>query len=140
MPNIEHVMTSLKCSWIKLFLNNTKWTRLFKATSGLTTNKLINYGDYFIIQQKEKKILNQFLRDVLFSWVLVEQTQNVQNTEDIERINIRYNTKILKESKPFLHSHYIKKGIVFIGDLLDDEGNILNLVTFKRKYDVKPIF
>ena len=33
-------------SWRKiLFLNNTKWTRLFKATSGLTTNKLINDGD-----------------------------------------------------------------------------------------------
>ena len=55
MPNIEHVMISLKCSGIKrLFLNNTKWTRLFKATSGFTTNKLIHYGDYFIIQQNEK--------------------------------------------------------------------------------------
>ena len=60
MPNIEHVMTSLKCSWIKrLFLNSTKWTRLFKATSGLRTNKLINDGRYCIIQQREN-IVNQF--------------------------------------------------------------------------------
>ena len=109
MPNTEHVMTSIKCTWIKrLFLNNTKWTRLFKATNSLTTNKIINYGDYFFIQQKEN-ILNQFWRDVLFSWVLVQQKQNVQNSEDIQGINIWYNTNILKESKPFLYCQYIKQ-------------------------------
>ena len=115
MPNTEHVMTSIKCTWIKrLFLNNTKWTRLFKATNSLTTNKIINYGDYFFIQQKEN-ILNQFWRDVLFSWVLVQQKQNVQNSEDIQGINIWYNTNILKESKPFLYCQYIKKELFLSG-------------------------
>ena len=78
--------------------------------------------------------------DVLFRWVLVQQKQNVQNAEAIQGVNIWYNTKILKESKPFLYCQYIKKGIIFIGDLLDDEGNILNLVTFKRKCDMQTNF
>ena len=68
------------------------------------------------------------------------KNQNVQNAEDIQGINIWYNTQLLKESKPFLYSHYIKKEIVFIGDLLDDEGTILNLVTYTRKYDVQTNF
>ena len=80
---------------------------------------------------------HETLKDALLSWVLVQQKQNVRNAEDILGIYIWYNTKLLKENKPFLYSHYIKKGIIFIGYFLDDEGNILNLVTFKRKYDVQ---
>ena len=71
---------------------------------------------------------------------MVQQKQNGQNSEDVQGINIWYNTNILKESKPFLYSHYIKKRNIFIGDLLDDEENVLIMVTFKRKYDVQTTF
>ena len=49
MPNIYHVITSLKLTWMRrLFLNDTKWGNLFNSTTGLTTKDIIIHGDYFI--------------------------------------------------------------------------------------------
>ena len=140
MPNIQHVMMSLKSSWIKrLLLNNKKWVNLFQSISGLTTHNLIIYGDYFITLKKEN-IKNSFWKDVLYSWVLLQQKQILTSTEDIQGLNIWYNSKILKDNKPFSYNNYIRKGIIFINDLLDDEGNFLTFQIFREKYDIKTNF
>ena len=61
-------------------------------------------------------------------------------TEDILGQNIWYNSKILKDRKPFLYSNYKQQGIIFIYDLLDNEGNILTFETFRNKYQIKNKF
>ena len=61
-------------------------------------------------------------------------------TEDILGQNIWYNSKILKDRKPFLYSNYMKKGIIFIYDLFDNEGNILTFETYRNKYEIKTNF
>ena len=60
-------------------------------------------------------------------------------TKDILGQNIWYNSKILNDRKPFLYYNY-KKGIIFIYDLLDNEGNILTFETFRNKDQIKTIF
>ena len=140
MPNIYHVITSLKLTWMRrLFLNDTKWVNLFNSTTGLTTKDIIIHGDYFITL-KCKKIQNAFWKDVLISWVLMQEKLNIENDKDVQGLNIWYNTKILKHNRPFLYTSYIEKGIVFINDLLDERGKILDFQSFKNRYNLETNF
>ena len=137
MPDIQNVITSLKSSWIKRrYLNNNKWGILFQSTTGVSTRDLTIYGDYSIAS-KIDSIQNKFWKDVLLSWVTIQHNQMLLTTEDIIGQNIWYNSKIPKDRKPFLYSNYMKQGIIFIYDLLDNEGNILTFETFRNKYQIK---
>ena len=57
-------------------------------------------------------------------------------TEYIQGQNVWYNTKILFNNKPFLYKKFIKKRIIFIRDMLDDEGNLLGFEYFIHKYNI----
>ena len=57
-------------------------------------------------------------------------------TEDIQGQNIWYNSRILKDRKPFLYSNYMNF-LIFIYGLLDNEGNIQTFETYRNKYQIK---
>ena len=103
----------------------------FQSTTGVSTRDLTIYGDYFITS-KIDSIQNKFWKDVLLSWVTIQQNQKLLTTEDIQGQNIWYNSKILKDRNLFC--------IVIIYDLLDNEGNILTFETFRNKYQIKTNF
>ena len=45
MPNIYHVLTSLKSTWMRgYFLNDSKWVNLFNSATGLSTRYFIIHG------------------------------------------------------------------------------------------------
>ena len=114
------------------FLNDSKWVSLFNSAIGLTTKNVTIHGDYFITFKCER-IQNTFWKDVLMSWVLIQEKLNIENDKDVQVLNIWYNTKILKHNKLFLYISYVKKGIVFINDLLDESGKILDFPSFKYR-------
>jgi hypothetical protein len=140
IPNIVHLVTSLKATWIqRIFRQSTKWITLFESTTNLRTKDLVIYGDYFL-EIKKEKVTNMFWKDVLCSWALVQKNQKLQNTEDIQGLNIWYNTNILLNNKPFIYKNFINKGVIFISDILDEEGDFLTFESFTNKYNINTHF
>ena len=76
--------------------------------------------EIILLLLKCKKIQNAFWKDVLISWVLMQEKLNIENDEDVQGLNTWYNTKILKHNRPFLNTSYIEKGIVFINVLMNN--------------------
>ena len=70
----------------------------------------------------------------------MQEKLNIENDKDVQGLNIWYNTKILKHNRPFLNTSYIEKGIVFINDLLDEHGKILDFQSFKNRYNSETNF
>ena len=140
MINVNNYITALKNAWIRrMFTNNPKWTNLFKSITGISTMDLIIHGDYFIISKLER-IVNKFWRDTLYSWAQIQQKQHPQNVDDILGVNIWYNSKICIDRKPFLYKKYLKIGIIFIGDLLNEQGDFHNYEEFIAKYHISTNF
>ena len=48
--------------------------------------------------------------------------------------------KNTKRQNTFLYSNYMKKGIIFVYDMFDNERNILIFETFRNKYQIKTYF
>ena len=140
MINVNNYIIALKNAWIRRMLtNNTKWANLFKSITGISTLDLIIHGDYFITFKLER-IINKFWRDTLYSWVQLQQSQHPQNINDILGINIWYNSKICIDKKPFLYQKYLKAGIIFIGDLLNEQGDFLTYEQFITKHNITTHF
>ena len=136
MLNIQHFMTALKSTWIRrLFTTNAKWKLLFEITTKLSVQKLVICGDYFIKIQF-KKLNNSFWKDVLYSWWLIQQKQIPGSINELIRTNIWHNNKITVDHKPIFYEHYIKNGVIFIQDLIDEQGQFLTLEMFRNKYNL----
>ena len=136
MLNIQHFMTALKSTWIRrLFTTNAKWKLLFEITTKLSIQKLVICGDYFIKIQF-KKLNNSFWKDVLYSWWLIQQKQIPGSINELIRTNISHNNKITVDHRPILYEHCIKNGVIFIQDLIDEQGQFLTLEMFRNKYNL----
>ena len=64
----------------------------------------------------------------------MQQKQILGNINKLIRTNIWHNNKITVDHKPILYEHYIKNGVIFIQDLIDEQGQFLNFEMFRNKY------
>ena len=140
MLHFSNFMMALKASWIKrLLTSDSKWVTLFQAVTKLKTEDMFKFGDNFI-QRKQKLIKNIFWKNVLQSWIKIQQKQTWENNDEIMGTNIWLNSYIIKDHKPILYKHYVEKHIIFIQDLLNENGEFMNFETCKLKYSIKSNF
>ena len=109
----------MKASWIK---------RLYKSNDGWAAtpfhygiNRVYEYGDVFL--QMKNTIRNTFWRDVVNSIYSIFSNANVKCIEHLLSTPIWYNSKMISEKI----QSWVDKGITTIGDLLDNNGEILSL-------------
>ena len=111
-------------NWVKIvdsILNNIKFVHIIQSN----------------LFQKAAPVKNlpKFYQDMISSLVALE-TPEAASTHDIQNQLIWFNRYITIDKKPFFWKDWYQKGIIFIRDLLDENGNFLTQDQLKVKYNL----
>ena len=132
MVNIELFAQSLKLTWMnKLFKSEPPlWLNLFENTIS-PVSKIASYGSTWC-DILRKKTQNQFWKEILTSWVTLCENIPIRSNTEILSTLLWYSPKI---SKAILNlPNWSKQGIIVVGDLLDNRGNIISQTKLEDKY------
>ena len=89
--------------------------------------------------QGSKKI-NKFWRDVFYAWIEIVKNYKPKCTTDFLRSSLWYNNNIRLGKKTMYYRHWVKNGVNFVNDLIDNNGNFLSLDEFRRKFNIQTNF
>jgi hypothetical protein len=141
IPLIKNTIISQKVSWLKkLFYLRTKWTHHFYH---YVNEKHIWLMDSEYIRNKiTKNFTNVFWKDVLQSWTYyIDQCkQTEQNYQSTLTQTVWFNNNIKIDNQPLFISNWFNKGVIFINDLLNNNGDVYSFDEFNAIYDIKTNF
>ena len=140
VPNMEEMAKSLKLAWISRFLSTDVLSRkenwkaipyhFFREFGGLNFLLRCNYDKKFFNQIDLPPFYQQILRYFLELTTLYEN--------DIGQEMIPFNNKeILVGNRPFFLKDWFDSGIVFIQDILSENGKFLSFQEFQQIYKIK---
>ena len=134
MVNIVNHMHAIKATWIRRLLlgSPTNWTSLFNSTI-CTISNLPLFGTFWY-QYIGNKTQNPFWKDVFKAHVNI-QTLNPLDTVNLLAMPLWYNPKISKH--PLINKHWYKQGITFLGDILNENGEIKDQTTLQNQYELR---
>jgi exonuclease III len=98
----------------------------------------MNIKDFCLCRYKVKWIPNevpQYYRQSLYAYSLIKNTMNNQ-LSDIRCETLWFNSNILRNKEPMFIEEWYRKGILFIGDILDNNNQILLPDDLEVKYDL----
>ena len=131
MININIFVKALKISWMRrqiLYHESISW----HIVSRIDFEKKNNMGSGYL-QEIINAINNPFWKDILRSWSQFCNSVEINSTKDVLGSPIWYNKNLTNE-----HNFYIKnwygKGVRYISDLLDENGNVLVFEDFETRY------
>ena len=132
MINVLKFEKAQKLKWLKYCVVNRKvgCVLLDKDTKNL--ENITTLGGECI--SKYYKASNLFWKVVFTYWADFCASQQILSTTDILSSSIWFNKHINTENIYF--STWSKKGINFVNDIIDTNGNVLPLQTLKEKYGV----
>ncbi len=132
MLDINNYNLGLKSSWIKriLYSQETKWKVLLGKT--VSIEKILKTGsDYINVVKKEIK--NPFWKDTFTVFQIIQEKLEVQSWDEFITQPIWNNPKIKIENKTVFYTNWFDKNIVYIADLLDENGNFYSLQDLQKK-------
>jgi len=133
MPLFSEVVRSAKIMWIKRILDvrESKWKILAYKLMSATEFDLYCKNDIKYIKPK-----SPFYKQVLEAWYRFHSVSPVNVDEILQEI-IWNNKFIVIGNKPFMHKKWYDKGILYIQDVLNADGKLLNVQELQCKYDIK---
>ena len=139
MTDISNYILGLKSSWIKriLYSQDTKWKSLLNKIVPL--EMLMKTGSEFINAVK-KDIKNNFWIDTFSAFQTIQDKTEIQSWYDLISQPIWNNNKIKVENKTIFYKKWFKNNIVYISDLLDENGSFLSLENLQKIYKIKTNF
>ena len=120
MININAFIAALKVTWIRrLILNDEKWANITQ----ISLKELVDFGDAYI-SNKMKTISNPFWLDVLSSLhKLMKTKKNQISADNVLQTPIFFNDNIIVGRKPVFISTWYNKGVTFVNDFVNDNGD-----------------
>lgn len=132
MIDIKHFIASLKI-WIRRLLQiESKYKKLFEIAYSKIDNFLMYGNDYFT--KIKGNYNNSFWNNVFNAWNSLSMRQKPGNINDIKDVSIWYNKDICINKCPVFFKSWSESGILFIKDLLNEDGNLISYREFTRKY------
>ena len=133
VPHIPSFIKSLKLIWIKKFINPLDY-----SPWKLLAIDQLNIGNYNIWNSSSKhlnwiannKISNPFWKDVLLAWSRLKSNQPSKPAKVLSQ-GLWYNPEILIENKPVYYKGWAESDILYINDLVDNNGNIYSYENFQ---------
>ena len=137
MVDLESFSKSLKCKWVKLYLNESSgsWKILFDQA-------LRGYGGRFIFEcnfsKDDVKVSNIFIQEVINAWAdynFRPPDSNVFSNQSI------LNNSFIKIDNNIIYSTTLRlKNVHFIRDFFDDNGNVIDYTSFTSKFHINSNF
>ena len=138
MINLNAFIISLKTTWIRrLILNDGNWSNVIKEKINL--KNITVYGEEYI-QMLGNKINNKFWKDVLISYSKFIEVNKPKTIHDFLQCPIFYNKNITVDNKYVFNKNWDDKNILFINDLVTQNGNLYSLQEFEEIYNTKTNF
>ena len=137
MIDLQNFILAIKSTWIRRLLvdQNAPWVHLAAYILG-PLNYITNFGPCWY-NTLPLKVKNPFWLDVLTAWKNITETKFEKHTLDILYTPLWFNNKI---GQPALYyPKWYKKGILFVGDLLDTKGNFCTFNELKKNFKLDSV-
>ena len=137
MIDIQSFLYYLKLKWIRRAVTGEyKWNTL--SIGRLNTSNILKYGANYVNQAKITQ--NPFWTDVFEAWrkFIELGSANPLSADDLLSEPLWFNTNF-KNKKMFL-MNWAKEGIIFLRDILDENGNFLSYESLTKIYKLKGTF
>ena len=128
MININTFIKALHISWLRRIIkqsDNVSWC----SVSNINFEKIFNLGSGFI-KTLMVNIQNPFWKNILKDWTSFCDCIDIEKTKHILDTPLWYNKKLINGHDFYINQWY-RKGIRQVSDLLDDQGNIYDLIFLK---------
>ena len=136
LTHIASFTEALKIRWIKCVLNpENVLTPLFQAFAGQEISRLIWALDKNSVKKLAPEIKSNFWADAILAWARLLDIE--VEPEEIPKCTMWNATYIKNINLQALKSRLIKKGCIYISDLLTEDCSFLNLHQFRQKFHVR---
>ena len=141
MINIRDFAASMKIFWVKKILSidvNKSWKTLFlDEFRGLGGENIFYYNAEML--KEFQKTQNPFWKNLIRIWGEIRDL--IPNTaNDFLSRPLWFNDNIKVGNEVIFYHHWSKKGVNFINDLVDENGNFLSEDVLKRRFDISTNF
>lgn len=135
IPDIRKYIHALKITWIKKLLTGSyKWNHIV-----LTINNKIPWIR-LVGTELDIDRTNHFWYDVFKAYSELGKRIEIKTFEEFIYEPLFRNPNILIAGKVFLYQKWIRKNVYCVGNLIDDQGQLLSLNDFLLKYDIQENF
>ena len=124
MPQIDNYIMSQKVSWIKRLLANQETAPCQYLMQMLPDMKFSDFLKSSFDPRHIPDYIPEFYRQILFAWFDLKQAP--KSIIDVQREVIWCSTHIKIDDKYILESKLYKAGIVFINDIIKENGSFLS--------------
>ena len=133
MINLFNFEKAQKIKWLKYILQKEQHTyNLFLEEMRNLESITLFGGEYCA---KFCKLLNPFWKAVFMYWAEFCASQQIKSNEDISNSALWFNKDLATND---IHlPNWSKKGINFVHDIIDTNGNVLPLETLSEKFSLK---
>ncbi|XP_065933802.1 uncharacterized protein [Magallana gigas] len=127
MIEINNCIQSLKSSWIRRLINspNSKWNILLNKS--INTDIVLKTGSDFISCILTNSVRNSFWKDTFIAFKNIQDRMKLLTWQEFITQPIWYNKNITMGGKSIFFIDWFNKNIVYINDLLDENGSFLSL-------------
>lgn len=134
MVNVTIFIKALKITWLRRVIH--KGHGSWFALASIDFDKLFSFGSgYSEVSNNE----NPFWRDLLQNWSGFCNKLEVNTAQHILESPLWFN-KNLKNGQFFCLNDWFQKGLIYIGDLFDENGDMLDFQTLKNRYRLRGTF
>ena len=139
MLDLENFMTALKVTWLRRYLLYS--SKHFKLVQKICPqiSQFSSFGNDYI-KSSNISTNNPFWGDVFNSYLKFTELYTVKSWEEIINVPIWHNSLLKINGSSFFLKKYYEKGILFIGDILKDNGEFLSFENLIQKYNVQTNF
>ena len=137
MTNINNLTNSIKSTWVRRLLqqDNQGWKQLFDKT--ICKVSLISKLGSSWLEELSYKTTNPFWRNVFNSYIKVTSLIRINSNQNILDSPLWYNPHLFPVK---LHlTNWSKAGIIYIKDIVNDEGTVLSFDQLKTKFKTTKI-
>ena len=140
MVDLSLFINSLKATWFRRLLSmNNKFSKLVEYTCPFIKN-IGKYGaDYIKINLRNNNI-NPFWKNTLNSYLTIYQSMKNISGQQYLTTNIWFNPDIKVGGSSICYKRWLAAGIVFIGDLLNQDGESYSYREFNNIYNIRTNF
>ena len=139
MVKVDPFIDALKISWIRrLITSNSKWVYLLYHN--YPNMKEFQVFGIDFIKKELRTIDNKFWYETFLAWTKLVNKLKPLSIDEFLKQPIWYNNLLKVGGKCIYFKKWIKKGIFFINDLYDVEGNLYNFEYFKNTLGIQTNF
>ena len=138
MINLKAFVNSMKLTWLRrVILSDSPWQSI--VDNKINFQELFSLGRSYI-DSLSKNVKNKFWIDVLRAFSELLSLQKNITQEFVLSSSIFHNPEIKVGGKPLWIKTWYQKGLLYVNDLLAENGNFYSQTDIERKYNIKTNF